>query len=61
MLLLEGGYHTEAVGESVCEVFRALLGQPSVEGAAPSAVPQPEPVAEVAALVQRLRGIHGLD
>ncbi|PSC68285.1 Histone deacetylase 14 [Micractinium conductrix] len=49
--LLEGGYETEAVGESVCEVFRALLGQPSVEAVAAdaAALPRhPEPEAELA-------------
>lgn len=58
--LLEGGYETEAVGESVAEVFLALLGRPSVEGAAPLALPHPEPTAEVAALVAQLCDIHGL-
>lgn len=60
VFLLEGGYHTEAVGESVCEVFLALLGRPSVEGQAELALPHPEPEQEVEALVQQLRQIHGL-
>ncbi|KAI7841178.1 hypothetical protein COHA_005144 [Chlorella ohadii] len=58
--LLEGGYHTEAVGESVCEVFLALLGRPSVEGQAALQLPRPEPVAEVEALVEQLRRVHSL-
>lgn len=58
--LLEGGYHTEAVGESVCEVFLALLGRPSVEGQAALQLPRPEPVAEVGALVEQLRRVHSL-
>ncbi|KAL4451208.1 hypothetical protein ABPG77_009280 [Micractinium sp. CCAP 211/92] len=60
LFLLEGGYHTEAVAESVEEVFLALLGQPSVEGARELALPQPEPLRDVDALVARLRAIHGL-
>jgi hypothetical protein len=48
------------VGESVGEVFLALLGRPSVEAAQPLSLPHPEPLLEVEALVQRLRAIHGL-
>lgn len=60
VFLLEGGYHTEAVGESVCEVFLALLGRPSVEAEAEVELPQPELWAETEALVAQLRLIHGL-
>ncbi|KAL4422935.1 hypothetical protein ABPG75_009132 [Micractinium tetrahymenae] len=60
LFLLEGGYHTEAVAESVGEVFLALLGQPSEEGQREAALPHPEPLQEVEALVARLRSIHGL-
>ncbi|EFN52004.1 hypothetical protein CHLNCDRAFT_139540 [Chlorella variabilis] len=60
VFLLEGGYHTEAVGESVCEVFLALLGRRSVEGQAALELPHEEPVGEVGELVAQLRGIHGL-
>jgi hypothetical protein len=60
VFLLEGGYHTEAVGESVCEVFLALLGRPSLEAGQAMQLPQPEPVAEVQALVARLKEIHRL-
>ena len=48
----------------MCQVFRALLGQPSVEAVAAdaAALPRhPEPEAEVAELVAQLRRIHGLD
>lgn len=58
--MLEGGYQPEAVGEAVAETFLALLGEPSVEGRRPLALPRPEPLAEVAKLVRELRSIHGL-
>jgi hypothetical protein len=60
LFVLEGGYEPAAVGESVGEVFLALLGRPSVEAAQPLSLPHPEPLLEVEALVQRLRAIHGL-
>jgi acetoin utilization deacetylase AcuC-like enzyme len=60
VFLLEGGYHAEAVGESVCEVFLALLGRPSLEAGAAVELPQPEPVEETGRLVAQLRQIHGL-
>lgn len=60
VFLLEGGYHTEAVAESVREVFLALLGQPSVEAGRDVVLPHPEPLQEVETLVARLRDIHGL-
>lgn len=61
LFVLEGGYEPAAVGESVGEVFLALLGRPSVEALQPLSLPHPEPLPEVEALVQRLRAIHGLD
>jgi acetoin utilization deacetylase AcuC-like enzyme len=66
VFLLEGGYHTEAVGESMCEVFRALLGQGSMEEAASEGeeareqLPHAEPLEETRQLIEELRGIHGL-
>jgi acetoin utilization deacetylase AcuC-like enzyme len=59
VFLLEGGYDGAALGESVVETWRALLGLPSADGA-PAAPPQPEPSDAVAALLQELRAIHNL-
>ncbi len=42
------------------QVFLALMGRPSLEGQQAVALPQPEPLEEVAALVQQLRDIHNL-
>ena len=59
VFVLEGGYCTEAVGASVCEVFRALLGLPSA-AAGEQEPPRPEPLAEVQAMLQRVKEAHGL-
>ena len=64
VLLLEGGYCPEAVGTSVSETVRALLGRPpgpaaAAEAADPALGGAGEP--EVAALLDQLRSLHGLD
>lgn len=60
LFLLEGGYNAEALGESVVETWRALLGLPSKEGAKSMTLPQPEPLEEVREMLHRLRRIHKL-
>lgn len=60
VFMLEGGYDAEAVGESVEETFRALVGEPSVEGRRRVQLPHDEPVEEVQALVGELTALHGL-
>ncbi len=57
---LEGGYNSDALGESVTESWLALVGEPSKEGAKPKELPQEEPVEEVKALIQKIRQIHKL-
>ncbi|HYB38689.1 MAG TPA: histone deacetylase [Mycobacterium sp.] len=58
VFVLEGGYNMDALRYGVSNVARLLLGDPPVDplGARPS--PRPEP--DIAALVTRLRQVHGL-
>lgn len=60
VFLLEGGYDVAALGEAVGETWLALLGEPSREAAAALVLPQPEPMAEMQALIAQLRTIHAL-
>ncbi|KAL4422258.1 hypothetical protein ABPG75_008455 [Micractinium tetrahymenae] len=61
LLLLEGGYNQEALGESVAESILALLGKPSAHPLlAPEQLPHAEPAAEVEALIGRVRQRHRL-
>lgn len=59
MFLLEGGYDLDALGESVAETFRGMLGQPSLDKF-DARLLQPEPTDKVKSLLQEARRIHSL-
>jgi len=58
VFLLEGGYNTEALGESVAETWRALLQEGSQEGKKVMEMPQVEPLEQVQDLIKKLKQIH---
>ena len=60
LFMLEGGYDAGALGESVVETWRACVGAPSNDVNAKKALPQPEPMEEVRALLQRVKYAHTL-
>lgn len=55
VFVLEGGYDVDALGESVCESFRALLGEPSATKAMPEESSATERVKKV---VEECMRIH---
>lgn len=59
LFLLEGGYDLDALGESVAETWRALIGVPSE--CAKKMVPQEEPLEEVMTLIDTLKQVHKLN
>lgn len=61
VLLLEGGYHQEALAESVAATVRALIGEPpATQLLPPEQLPEAEPLAAVEELVAKVRALHGL-
>ncbi|KAI7838657.1 hypothetical protein COHA_007583 [Chlorella ohadii] len=61
LLLLEGGYNQQALGQSVAETVLALLGKPSAHPLLEaSQLPHPEPLGQVDAAIERVRQQHGL-
>ena len=62
VLLLEGGYDAQAVGEAVAETWRGLLGLPSATagGDEGRGADGEEASAEVEELLGRVRRLHGL-
>jgi len=58
VFVLEGGYDLPALADGVANVVRALAGDAA--GAALGRAPHPEPLDEVAALIDRLRARHRL-
>jgi len=59
VFLLEGGYNTVALSESVNETLRALLGAPSADGFDASVLRE-EPDDKVRAVLKEVRRVHGL-
>ena len=59
VFLLEGGYNTSALSESVNESLRALLGAPSAD-AFDASVLRDEPADKVRAVLAEARRVHGL-
>ena len=59
MYLLEGGYNLEALGESVAENFRGVLGLPS-EDAFDSRLLHDAPTGKVQKVLDEARRIHQL-
>lgn len=64
LLVLEGGYNVDALGESVCEAFLALLGEKSREESRGSGevmhVPHEEPLDAVKEMTLQLKQIHSI-
>ncbi|KAI3424719.1 hypothetical protein D9Q98_008108 [Chlorella vulgaris] len=62
LLVLEGGYNQQALGECVAETVRALLGRPSGSELLQAAqLPHPEePLEQVAGVLEQVRQLHGL-
>eukprot|EP00884_Botryococcus_braunii_P010038 jgi/Botrbrau1/19035/Bobra.0100s0063.1 len=59
VFLLEGGYDLDALGESVAETLRAMLGQPSLDKFDAQLL-QPEPTDRVKLQLKEARRIHSL-
>lgn len=59
MFLLEGGYDLDALGESVAETFRALLGHSSQDGF-DARLLQDEPTDRVRTVLREARRLHSL-
>lgn len=59
VFLLEGGYDLDALGESVAETFRALLGQPSMDSF-DARLLQQEPTDRVNTVLREARRLHSL-
>ncbi len=59
VFLLEGGYDLDALGESVAETFRAILGRTS-EDRFDASLLQPEPLDKVRGVLKEARKIHSL-
>lgn len=57
--LLEGGYNLQALGESVAENFRGILGLASDDKFDPSLLHEP-PVSKIQAVLSEARAIHQL-
>lgn len=55
---LEGGYNMDALRHGVSNVARLLLGDPPIDP--PGARPAPRPEPDIAAVLVRLRQLHGL-
>ena len=58
-VLWQGGYDLKALGESVADTFRGLLGEPSSDAFSPHLLRE-EPLDAVKVLLQEARQIHGL-
>lgn len=59
VMLLEGGYDLKALGESVSDSFRGMLGESSVDKFNPDLL-RNEPLEKVQAVLKEARKIHGL-
>lgn len=59
MFLLEGGYDLHALGNSVAETFRAVIGAPSADKFNPELL-RDEPAEKVRALIKEARVVHSL-
>ena len=59
VFLLEGGYDLPALGDSVAESFRALLGLPSADAFDPRLLEE-EPRAAIDRQIAEAVAIHGL-
>jgi len=53
VMLLEGGYNLDALGESVADSFFGLLGEPSIDTLNRSGI-ETEPMSEVESLLKRV-------
>lgn len=59
VMLLEGGYDLKALGESVSDSFRGMLGEQSLDKFNPDLLRE-EPLDKVRAMLKEARVIHGL-
>lgn len=59
VLLLEGGYHLDALGESVADSFRGLLGLPSIDTFNKACL-HDEPQSKVQSMIQEIQRIHNV-
>ena len=55
----QGGYDLKALGDSVADSFRGLLGEPSGDTFSPDLLRE-EPLDAVRTLLKEARSIHGL-
>ncbi len=60
VLVLEGGYHTESLGEAIVQSLLGLMGLPADDGQEHARFLQPEPLDKVDALLAEAARIHGL-
>jgi hypothetical protein len=58
-VLRQGGYDLKALGESVADTFRGLLGEPSGDTFSPDLLRE-EPMVKVKMVLEEARRIHGL-
>lgn len=59
VMLLEGGYDLQALGESVANTFLGVLGEPPSDSFDRSLL-EPEPLEKVQAVLKEVQRIHGL-
>jgi acetoin utilization deacetylase AcuC-like enzyme len=59
LLVLEGGYHQESLGESVADSFQGLLQEPVLD-TFDARLLREEPIDKVKSLIAQARRLHSL-